>query len=283
MADELGIDLTRVPGSGPGGRIIKRDVEAHVRQSSQVPQAPVTPPMATPSYEPTGDEYQTKPLSPMRRTIARRMSESKQQSPHFYVTMDVDMAAAMALRKQLNQLVPEEEKISVNDLIVKACALGLREFPKINASFAGDEIHIHNRINIGVAVALETGLITTVIKDCDRKSLAEVSREAGQLIDRARQGRMSADDMIGGTFTVSNLGMYGVEDFVAIINPPQAAILAVGGVRRTPVVDDHGQLIVGTRMKITISADHRVTDGVEAASFLRTVKGVLEEPVRLML
>jgi pyruvate dehydrogenase E2 component (dihydrolipoamide acetyltransferase) len=283
MAEELGIDLVQVTGSGPGGRITKRDVETHVQKSTQAPETPTPPRIPTPSYEPSGDEFRAEPLSPMRRTISRRMTESKQQAPHFYVTIDVDMAAAMNLRKQLNQLVQEDEKISVNDLIVKACAVALRQYPHLNASFAGDEIHIHNRINVGVAVALEAGLITTVIKDCDRKPLAQISRETRELIERARQGRMAADDIVGGTFTISNLGMYGVEDFVAIINPPQAAILAVGAVRQTAVVDEQGQLTVGTRMKITVSADHRVTDGAEAASFLRTVQGILEEPMRLLL
>ncbi len=283
MADELGINLDEIEGSGPNGRVIKRDVEAHVQESARPAEQRAKSPMPTPSYEPTGEDFHTEPLSPMRRTIGRRMTESKQQAPHFYVTMDVDMAGAMGLRKQLNQLLTEEEKISVNDLLIKACAIGLTQYPHLNASFAGEEIQVQNRVNIGVAVALETGLTTVIVKDCDRKPLARISREVRELVDRARAGRMQADDMVGGTFTISNLGMYGVEDFVAIINPPQAAILAVGAVRKTPVVDANGELAAGTMMKITVSADHRVTDGAEAASFLRAVKSILEEPMRLML
>lgn len=283
MARELGIDLSQVKGSGPGGRIVKRDIEAYLRERERVPERAPPPPIPTPSYEPTTDEYRVEPLSPMRKTIGRRMVESKQQAPHFYVTMEVDMEAAMALRQQLNTMMPEGLKISVNDLLVKAAASALQAFPNINASFAGDEIHIHNQINIGIAVARETGLVTTVVKDCDKKSLAQIAQEAQALISRAREGRMQAEDMIGGTFTLSNLGMFGVEDFSAIINPPHAAILAVSAVKRVPVVNEDGELAVSTRMKVTISADHRVTDGAEAARFLQVFKATLEQPMRLVL
>jgi pyruvate dehydrogenase E2 component (dihydrolipoamide acetyltransferase) len=189
----------------------------------------------------------------------------------------------MALRQQLNTMMPEAVKISVNDLVIKAVAIALREFPNLNASFAGDEIHVHSRVNIGIAVARETGLLTTVLKDADKKTLAQIASESRDLIARARAGRMQADDMIGGTFTLSNLGMFGVEDFVAIINPPQAAILALGAVKRVPVVTDEGELAVGTRMMATISADHRVTDGAEAARFMQVFQSMLEQPMRLML
>jgi pyruvate dehydrogenase E2 component (dihydrolipoamide acetyltransferase) len=192
------------------------------------------------------------------------------------------MAAAMALRSQLNALVPEEQKISVNDLVIKAAALALRQFPKINAAFAGNEIHVQNQVNIGIAVARETGLLTVVIRDCDRKSLVQIGADAREMVGRAREGRMKPDDMVGGTFTISNLGMFDVENFIAIINPPQAAILAVGSVMQTPVVVD-GQLAVGARMKMTISADHRVTDGAEAARFMQAVTAALEQPMRLLL
>jgi pyruvate dehydrogenase E2 component (dihydrolipoamide acetyltransferase) len=211
------------------------------------------------------------------------MTESKQQAPHFYITTEVDMEAAMALREQTNAVLSEEEKISVNDLIVKAAAIALRQFPHLNASLAGEEVHSHRRVNIGLAVALDSGLIITVVKDCDQKPLGRIAQEARAMIARAREGRMLADDMVGGTFTISNLGMYGVEDFAAIINPPQAAVLAVGAVRRVPVVSADGQLVAGTRMKVTISADHRVSDGAEAASFLQALKAVLEQPMRLLL
>lgn len=283
MAEELGIDLSQVRGSGPGGRIIKRDIEEHLKQLERAPKPAPPPPIPIPSAAPAEEGYQVEPLSPMRQTIGRRMTESKQQAPHFYITIEVDMKAAMALREQLNALLPEEEKISVNDLIIKAAAIALRQFPRLNASFAGNEIHLHDQVNIGIAVAREAGLVTTVIRDCDKKSLAQIAREARELIGRAREGRMRAEDMVGGTFTISNLGMFGVEEFAAIINPPQAAILAVGAVRRVPIVNEQDQLVVGTRMKATISADHRVTDGAEAARFLQAFKAALEQPMRLVL
>jgi len=283
MADELGIDLANVVGSGPGGRIVKRDLEAYLRERERAPEPRPEPPIPTPAHPPTTDEYKAVQLSPMRKTIGRRMVESKTQAPHFYVAMEIDMAAAMALRQQLNTVMPDEVKISVNDLLVKASAIALKEFPNLNASFEADQVHIHNRINVGMAVARETGLLTTVLKDCDKKSLAQIAHESGELIARARQGRMQADDMIGGTFTLSNLGMFGVEDFVAIINPPQAAIMAIGAVRRVPVVDGGGEIVAGTRMKVTLSADHRVTDGAEVADFLVTFKAALEQPMRLVL
>ncbi len=286
MAEEHGIDLRQVQGSGPGGRIVKRDIEAYLKERAAVaeraPAAPPPPPPPT-AYAPPTEAYEAVPLTGMRQTIARRMVESKQQAPHFYVTMEVDMAAAMSLRQQLNSLVSEEEKVSVNDLVIKAAALALREFPRLNASFAGEEIHIHEQINIGIAVALEDGLVTAVIHECDKKSLGQIAREARELITRAREGRMRLEDMTGSTFTISNLGMFGVEDFCAIINPPQAAILAVGAVRRVPVVGENDELTVGTRMKVTISADHRVTDGAEAARFLQAFKTALEQPMRLVL
>jgi pyruvate dehydrogenase E2 component (dihydrolipoamide acetyltransferase) len=283
MAEELGVDLSRVNGTGPGGRVVKRDLEAYLRERERVPEKPPRPPIPTPAYEPTLDEFESEPLSPMRRTIGRRMVESKQQAPHFYVTMDVDMGPAMALREQLNTMMPDDVKISVNDLILKAAAVALKEFPRLNASFGGEEVEIYKRINIGIAVARETGLLTVVVKDVDKKSLASIAEESEVLVNRAREGRMQADDMIGGTFTVSNMGMFGVDDFVAIINPPQAAILAVGAVQKTPVVNEQGEIVVGTRMKITVSADHRVTDGAEAARFLREVRAALEQPMRLVL
>ena len=284
MAGELSIDLKQVTGTGPGGRIIKRDIEVYLKEREKAPERrPAAPPMPTPSYEPTLEDYRAQPLTPMRQAIARRMVESKQQAPHFYITMDVDFAAAMALRAQLNGLLPEDGKISVNDLVIKAVAIALRQFPNINASFAGNEIRVHTAINVGIAVARETGLLTVVIRDCDKKPLAQIANEARELAGRAREGRMKPDDMVGATFTISNLGMFDVDDFIAIIVPPQAAVLAVGAARRVPVVDASGQLAVGTRMKITISADHRVTDGAEAARFLQAVKAALEQPLRLLM
>jgi pyruvate dehydrogenase E2 component (dihydrolipoamide acetyltransferase) len=292
MADELGIDLQQVQGSGPDGRITKRDIEEHIKQREAAPKkaAPPSTFVPIPSVAPSGEEYHVEPLSPMRQTIARRMTESKQQAPHFYITMDVDMAAALALRKQLNALLspegepgPETVTISVNDLLVKAAAVALKAFPNINASFAGNEVHIHDRINIGIAVAREVGLVTTVLKDADKKSLAQIAKESRELIARAREGRMRAEEMVGGTLNISNLGMFGVEHFIAIISPPQAAVLAIGAIQQVPVVNDQGQLAVGTRMQVTISADHRVTDGAEAARFLQAFKAALEQPMRLVL
>jgi len=285
MAAELGIDLRQVAGSGPGGRIIKRDIEAYVQENAKKPEkkAAAPPPMPIPSYEPSAEGYRVEPLSGMRQTIARRMVDSKQQVPHFYVTTEIDMAPAMALRGQLNALLPEAGKISVNDLIVKAAALTLRQFPGINASFAADGIHVHDHVHVGIAVARENGLVTAVLRDCDKTSLAQLAIQTRELVARTREGRMKPDDMMGATFTISNLGMFDVEDFSAIITMPQAAALAVGAVKKVAVVDESGQLVVGTRMKVTCSADHRVTDGAEVAKFLQELKAALEQPLRLVL
>jgi pyruvate dehydrogenase E2 component (dihydrolipoamide acetyltransferase) len=192
------------------------------------------------------------------------------------------MEAALALRQQLNAILPEESAVSVNDLLIKAAAIALKQFPNINASFAGNEIRIHKQVNIGIAVARKVGLVTTVLQDADKKSLAQIALESRELVARAREGRMKAEEMIGGTLNISNLGMFGVEHFIAIISPPQAAVLAIGAVQQVPVVKD-GQLAVGTRMKATVSADHRVTDGAEAARFMQALKAALEQPMRLML
>ncbi len=285
MAAELGIDLRRVRGSGPGGRIIKRDIETYVQEPAAAPEKPAAAalPIATPSYTPPAEGYTVEPLTGMRQTIAKRMVESKTQAPHFYVTMEIDMGPAMALRSQLNALLPEGEKISVNDLIVKAAAIALRQFPGINASFAADGIHIHEQVNVGLAVARDNGLVTAVLRDCDKKSLAQIAGQSRELVARAREGRMKPDDMMGATFTISNLGMFDVDAFSAIITLPQAAALAVGAVKQAPVVNAEGQLAVGTRMKVTISADHRVTDGAEAAKFLQVLRAALEQPLRLVL
>lgn len=283
MAAELGIDLRQVQGTGPMGRVIKRDIETYVQERDKAPVAAPPPPMPTPSYEPSGAEFTVEALSGIRQTIGKRMTESKQNAPHFYVTMDIDMGPAMALRAQLNAVLPESDKISVNDLVQKAAAVALRQFPKINASWSAEGIRIQNQVNIGHAVARENGLVTAVVRDVDKKSLAQVARETRDLVSRARDGRMKPDEMVGGTFTISNLGMFDVDEFIAIINPPQAAILAVGAVQKVPVVNAEGQVVAGTRMKATISADHRVTDGAEAAKFMQALKKALEEPVRLLI
>jgi pyruvate dehydrogenase E2 component (dihydrolipoamide acetyltransferase) len=279
MADEAGIDIRRVAGTGPGGRITKKDVEAFARAAPTAP-APAAPREAVPSAEDTAV-----PLTKLRQIIARRMTESKQTVPQFYVTAEVDMAAALSLRQQINALLPDDRRVSVNDFVVKAAALALRQYPNLNASFAGDKVMRKGRINIGIAVALEGGLITVVVKDADQKSLAQIAVEAKAMAARAREGKVQGADIEGSTFSISNLGLpvFGeVDHFIAIVNPPEAGILATGAVRQVPVVKD-GALAPGQRMKITCSADHRVTDGAETAQFLQAVKKNLEEPLRLMI
>ncbi len=278
MASEAGIDIRLVSGSGPGGRVTKKDVEAYLTGGARpaLPTASATP-FVAPSVEDT-----VVPLTRLRQIIARRMAESKQTVPQFYVTSEVDMAAAIKLRAELNALVPEERKISVNDFIVKAAALALRQFPNLNATFGGDKVIRKGRVNIGIAVAVEGGLLTVVVKEADAKPLAHIAVEARAMVARARAGKVQPSDIEGSTFSVSNLGMYAVEHFIAIINPPEAAILATGSVQVVPVVKD-GAIVPGQRLKVTVSADHRVTDGAEAAQFLQAVKRNLEEPLRLLL
>jgi pyruvate dehydrogenase E2 component (dihydrolipoamide acetyltransferase) len=278
VAEEHEVDLAKVSGSGPGGRIRKADVEAYLEAGPAEEEEEAKEPTAAPT--PEAEEV---PLTSMRRTIARRMTESKTTVPHFYVTTEVAMDEALALRKQINAKLDDEEKVTVNDLIVKAAALALRQFPSINASFAGDKIMRHKQINVGTAVAVEGGLLTVVQRDTDKSTLSTIARDNKEMISRAREGKITREDMDGSTFTVSNLGAFDVDHFIAIINPPDAAILAVGSARKVPVVTEEGELAVGTRMKATISADHRVTDGAEAAQFLQAFKGLLEEPLRLLI
>ncbi len=284
MADELGIDPRQVKGTGPEGRITKKDIEAFSKapQPSQAPAAKAAP--AAPAFTPVAvsREDTSVPLTKLRSAIARRMTESKTSVPHFYVTCEVDMGPVMELRKQLNDILGETVKLSVNDFIVKASALALREFPGINASFNGDSIVRHGHIHVGNAVSVEAGLLTVVVKDADVKSLAQISTEVKAMAGRAREGKVKSEDVDGATFTISNLGMYDVDSFIAIINPPDAVILAVGSAKQMPVVVD-GNLAVGWRMKLSLSADHRVTDGAEAAQFLQALKKKLEEPLRLVV
>ncbi len=271
MAESAQLDLHAVRGTGPGGRITKKDVEGRLQLPAAVP-APVV----------AGLGDQPVPLTRLRQIIARRMTESAHTAPTFFVTVRIDMAAAMDLRQKLNELVPDEGKISVNDLIVRAAALTLRRFPNLNATFAGDHVLRKGHINVGVAVGVEAGLLTVVIKDTDQKSLAAIALEARALISRARAGKVQTTDIEDSTFSVSNLGMYAVGQFSAIINPPEAAILAVGQVQAVPVVRN-GEVVPGLQMEATLTADHRVTDGVEAAQFMQALKQVLEEPMRLLL
>ena len=289
IAREKGVNLAQLAGSGPGGRIVKRDVETFTPAIAAAPVAfaqPIVasaPAVAQPSIlGPSVLKAEEVTPTKLRQTIAKRMVASKQTVPHFYVTSEIDMSEAVALRTKLNALVDDAGKISVNDLVLKAAAVALTHFPGINASFGESAIVRHGAVNMGIAVALDQGLITVVVADADRKPLAQIAREAKDIVNRAKNGKARPEEMQGSTFTVSNLGMFDVDEFSAIINPPEAAILAVGSVREVPVVKN-GQVVPGKTMKVTISADHRVTDGVEAARFLQEVKRNLEEPLRLLV
>jgi pyruvate dehydrogenase E2 component (dihydrolipoamide acetyltransferase) len=273
VAAQSGVDLRLVSGSGPGGRIVRKDVEAAAS-------APGAAPMR-PAAVATGPEFEDRPLSQMRAVIAKRMPMSKAPVPHFYVSSEVAMDRAWDLREELNAL-DGQPKISVNDFVVRACALALLEHPGVNASFQGETIRVYHRAHIGMAVALEEGLITPVLRDCHAKSLSQIAVESRDLAERARARKLRAPEMSGATFSISNLGMYDVAEFSAIINPPEGAILAVGTVRKVPVVTESG-LGVGRRMMTTISCDHRVMDGAMGARFLQDVKRLLEEPLRLLV
>ena len=282
MAAHQNIDLSSVAGSGPGGRIIKRDIEswAGPRPSAAPARVSAAP---SPRPAPPGPSItpgQELPLSNMRKTIAKRLSESMFGSPHYYVTVEIDMDAAVDLREQIQRL--EEGKVSFNDLVVKACAKALTRFPMVNASWGGDKIATHADVNIGIAVAIPDGLITPVVRNADRKSILDIAHEVRDLATRARDRKLKPDEFTGSTFTISNLGMFDVDSFTAIINPPDSAILAVGAVRKVPVVD--GETIrPGHRMKVTMSSDHRVIDGALAAQFLAEVRRLLEAPVALVM
>jgi pyruvate dehydrogenase E2 component (dihydrolipoamide acetyltransferase) len=273
IAARSGVDLRLVKGSGPGGRIIRRDVEAALGAARATAPTPVSPA--------PGVEYEDRPLSSIRGAIARRMVQAKAPIPHFYLTTEIDMNRAWELREELNAL-EGQPKISVTDMLVKACALTLLQHPGVNASFQGEAIRIHRQVHIGIAVALDEGLITPVLRDAHRKSLAQIAVEGGDLVARARKRRLKAPELSGATFSVSNLGMFGVEEFSAIINPPEGAILAAGAVMQKPVAEGD-RLGIGRRMRLTLSCDHRVMDGAMGARFLQDLKRVLEEPLRLFL
>ena len=278
IAKDAGLDIGLITGTGPGGRIVRRDVDAAIATGVGRPALTLAPVVLGPAT--LSDEEI--PTSKLRQTIARRMTASRQEVPHFYVTSEIDMAEAMALRRKLNEMFGGEFKIRVDDMVLKAAAVALTHFPNINASYNQTTLRRHGAVHIGIAVALEQGLITVVVHDADRKPLAQIARESNDVITRAKSGKSHVEDFQGSTFTISNLGMFDVESFVAIINPPEAAILAVGSVLKVPVVED-GELTVGMRMKVTISADHRVTDGAEAARYLQMFKQNLEEPLRLLV
>lgn len=288
IAEEKGIDLKQVKGTGPGGRITRSDVEGFTPSAAPAAQAEAAPAGIAPaSYGeiPSGPDVEVIDVSRLRSRIAARMVQSKQQVPHFYVTMDIDVDAMLKLRKQLNAAVTDDaQKVTVNDLIVKAAALTLRDFPNINSHFYGDKIVRHKRINIGIAVAMEGGgLMNVVARDADKTALGTLAANNKEMIARAREGKVKPDDVQGSTFTVSNLGSYDVEHFLAIINPPEAGILAIASAKKVPVVLEDGTLGVGNRMKVTVSVDHRVSDGAEGAQFLKAFKDILENPMRLVM
>lgn len=271
IAADHGIDITSISGSGPGGRIVKRDVEEAIASSGKPTQKPLTAPGETVRI----------PVSKLRAAIGRRMVAAKQELPHFYLTIDIDAAPLMAMRSEWNEILPDENKLSVNDFIIKAAALALREFPNLNSSLDKDAIVRHGEINIGVAVAVEDGLLTAVVKNADLKSIPVISTEVRAMVGRIRSGKVRPQDIEGSTFTVSNLGMFEIDRFVAIINPPEAGILAIGSVQEKPIVEG-GKIVPGWRLQCTLSADHRVTDGAEAARWLQVFRRYMEQPLRLL-
>ncbi len=269
LAEEKGLDISRIPGSGEGGRIIKRDIDNY--QGAGFGNR--TPFVGTESYT-------EEPVSQMRKVIAKRLGESKFSAPHFYLTMAINMDNAISSRKAIN--AQGGNKISFNDLVVKACAMALRKHPKVNSSWLGDKIRYNQHIHIGVAVAVDEGLLVPVVRFADTKSFEQINAEVKDFAQRARDKKLQPEDWEGNTFTISNLGMFGIEEFTAIINPPDACILAVGGIQQVPVVKN-GEIVPGNIMKVTLSCDHRVVDGVVGSAFLNTLKTMLENPVTMFI
>lgn len=284
VAAALGIDLSTLTGSGPGGRIVKRDVEGVTVTAERAPAAAGMATGASPGAAPGAADrgrIERQPLTPTRATIARRMVEAKQGAPEFTVTVTVDVEELLALRARLAELEPEQ-RLSPGDFVIKACALALREHPGVNASWAGDTVELFSRVNIGVAVAAPGALLVPTLYDADVKSLGQIGAETRALAQSARAGRLAPAEMANATFTVSNLGMYGVSHFTAVLNPPQAAILAVGAAEQQVVVRD-GEFVARHRMSLTLTADHRVIYGADAAAFLTSVRERLEQPLKLVL
>ena len=288
LAEEQQFDYSHVQGTGPNGRIIKMDVETALAQKQAIPAAPAPvqapAPAAAPAAIEAGEVIEI-PLTAMRRTIAKRLSQSMQTAPHYYVTSVIDTGKLAELRQQINGYAekdPAPVKVSFNDLIIKAVALALVRMPQVNVSFAEDRLIQKKQVHVGMAVALEQGLIVPVIRNANQRSMLDIARESQRLAELARTGKLRPEDFSGGTFTVSNLGMFDVDSFTAVINPPESAILAVGSITPTPVVVD-GQVVVRNRMKVTMSSDHRAIDGATAARFLQEVKRLLEEPFGLLL
>jgi len=278
LADDLGVDLGRVEGSGPGGRIVKRDVEAAKESGVAAPAA-----AGYAAWTPDEAEYEDVPVSQMRKTIAKRLVESIGPVPHFFLTVDIDMGRVMEARGRINAMLEKSgEKISINDILLKAVAGALRRHPECNAQWHGTHVRRFNAVHLGVAVAVEDGLITPVVKNAHLKGIAQIGAEVRELAGRAREKRLMPDEYMGATFSVSNLGMFGIHEFTAIINPPEAGILAVGGVEDTPVVVD-GEIVVRPRMRITMSCDHRVIDGAQGSRFLATLRAMLEEPTAILV
>ncbi len=293
LAEEKGIDLKYVKGTGDNGRITKSDIDNYKPQISE--QKPVSgeqkqeaastqpaqkqqPIVATPTY--TKEDFEEVPVSQMRKAIARRLAESKFSAPHFYLTMSIDMDACVAARGKLNETSPV--KISFNDLVLKAVAVALKQHPKVNSSWLGEKIRINHHVNIGVAVAVDEGLLVPVVRFADTKTLSQIAGEVKTFAQKAKDKKLQPADWEGSTFTISNLGMFGIDEFTAIINPPDACILAVGGISQIPVVKN-GAIVPGNVMKVTLSCDHRVVDGATGSAFLQTLKSLLEEPLRMMI
>ncbi|MEQ9423084.1 MAG: pyruvate dehydrogenase complex dihydrolipoamide acetyltransferase [Cyclobacteriaceae bacterium] len=277
MAEDKGYDISQIQGSGDGGRIVKRDIESY--SPSSAPATSEGAPIQLPTV--VGQErYEEVAVSQMRKTIAKRLSESKFTAPHFYLTMEINMDKAMEARKSMNEVAPV--KISFNDMVIKATAAALRQHPDVNVSWLGDKMRKNQHIHIGVAVAVDEGLLVPVVRFADNKSLSHISAEVKDLGGKARDKKLQPSDWEGSTFTISNLGMFGIEEFTAIINPPDACILAVGGIKQTPIVKD-GQVVPGNVMKVTLSCDHRAVDGAVGSAFLKTLKGLLEDPVRILI
>ncbi|HEU0013527.1 MAG TPA: pyruvate dehydrogenase complex dihydrolipoamide acetyltransferase [Longimicrobium sp.] len=290
LAAEAGVQVGSVQGSGPGGRIVKRDIEQAVAQGGGGA-APATPPAAAAqapapvqaAAQPGGARFREHPLSQMRKTIAKRLTQSIGPIPHFFLTVEVDMEQAMALRGRINtRFADQGVKVSPNDLVIKAVAMALKKHPFVNASWTGEAIHLFEQVHIGVAVAVEEGLITPVVRDADQKGVTDIAREVKELAGRAREKKLKPEEYTGSTFSISNLGMFGIEEFTAVINPPEAAILAVGAVGPKVVADEDGQMAVRQRMRITLSCDHRVIDGATGADFLRTLRAYLEDPMLMV-
>lgn len=275
MAREKGIDISLLKGSGDGGRIIKKDVENYT------PSKAVAVPESGSAAAGIGQEsFREEKVSQMRKVIAKRLAESKFTAPHFYLTMEINMDKAIEARKSMNEVAPV--KISFNDMVIKAVAASLKQHPKVNSAWLGDKIRYNDHVHIGMAVAVEEGLLVPVIRFADSKSLSQISQEAKTLAGKAKNKELQPKDWEGNTFTVSNLGMFGIDEFTAIINPPDACILAIGGIRQTPIVKD-GAIVAGNLMKVTLSCDHRVVDGAIGSAFLQTIKNLLEDPVRLLI